>query len=291
MIIRKLNNKDQRSLDQFLVDYIESCMFIRSNMKRAGLEYQDGNYYGEYFGTLDESENFIGVIVLYWNGNIMMQAPDRGVLDALIEHFQKNISRPIKGILGPDDQAEFVIQKLGLSSEKYLMNDQDGLYVVDLKELVKPQIFNFTHSEIVPLNEIDPEIVKKWIRAFMIEALQEEDAPNLDDKVEKRTTRTLKEKTFSALLFDEEPVAISGYNATLKEAVQIGSVYTPPEYRNRGFARALLYLSLKQAQAHGVEKAVLFANDPAAVKAYEAIGFKRIGTYRLSLLKKPVSLN
>ncbi len=216
----------------------------------------------------------------------MMQAPDRDVLNSLTEHFKKNISRPIKGILGTDDQAEFVIQKLGLSSEEYLMNDQDGLYAVYLKELVKPQNFDFTHSEIVPLNKINPEIVKKWIKAFMIEALQEEDAPILDDKVEKRVTRTLKEKTFSALLFDGEPVAISGYNATLKEAVQIGSVYTPPEYRKRGFARVLLYLSLKQARENGVEKAVLFANDPAAVKAYEAIGFKRTGTYRLALLKQ-----
>lgn len=290
MIIRKLTNKDRESLDRFLVDYTESSMFIRSNMKRAGLEYEDGNYHGEYFGALDESGNFIGVIVLYWNGNIMMQAPDRDVLESLTEYFQNKISSPIKGILGPDDQAEFVIQKLGLYSEKYIMNEQDGLYAVDLKELVKPKNFDFTRSEIVPLNSIDQKIIKKWIKAFMIEALQEDESPDLDDKVEKRVTRTLKERTFSAMLFDSKPVSISGYNATLKEAVQIGSVYTPPEYRKRGFARALLYLSLEQAQANGVKKAILFANDPAAVKAYEAIGFKRTGTYRLALLRKPVSL-
>jgi predicted GNAT family acetyltransferase len=35
-----------------------------------------------------------------------------------------------------------------------------------------------------------------------------------------------------------------------------------------------------------VEKAVLFANNPAAVKSYEEIGFKKIGTYRLALLKQ-----
>jgi len=79
----------------------------------------------------------------------------------------------------------------------------------------------------------------------MIEALQEEEGPDLDNKVEKRVDRTLKEKIFSTLLFDDTPVSINGYNATLKETVQVGSVYTPPEYRKCGFSRALLYLSLK----------------------------------------------
>jgi GNAT superfamily N-acetyltransferase len=291
MIIRRLNNKDQEPLDRFLVNHTESSMFIRSNMKRADLEYQDRNYHGEYIGALDESENFVGVIALYWNGNIMMQAPDKDVLDSLAAHFHNNISNPIKGVLGPGDQAEFIIQKFGLSSAKYLMNDQSGLYTLDLKEMTKPQNFEFERSQIAPLNDVDRNIVTIWIRSFMIEALREEEGPGLDNKVEKRVARTLKEKTFSALLFDGKPVSINGYNATLKEAVQVGSVYTPPEYRKCGFARALLYLSLKQAQENGVEKAVLFAHDTAAVKAYEAIGFKRVGTYRLARLREPVSLS
>jgi predicted GNAT family acetyltransferase len=220
-------------------------MFIRINMKRSGLEYQDWNYYGEYFGALDELNHFIEVIVHYCNGNVMMQASNTSILDSLIEHLQKNISRPIKGILGPDNQAELVIQKLGLSSAQYLMNDQNGLYTLDLKEMTKPKNFEFERSKIVPLNDVDQNIVTRWIRAFMIEALQEEEGPDLDNKVEKRVDRTLKEKIFSTLLFDDTPVSINGYNATLKETVQVGSVYTPPEYRKCGFSRALLYLSLK----------------------------------------------
>lgn len=66
--------------------------------------------------------------------------------------------------------------------------------------------------------------------------------------------------------------------------VQVGGVYTPPALRSRGYARCAVAGSLLAARAEGAERAILFTNNPAAVRAYEALGFARIGEYALVLL-------
>jgi hypothetical protein len=47
---------------------------------------------------------------------------------------------------------------------------------------------------------------------------------------------------------------------------------------------------LHQEKLKGTKQAILFTNNPAAIKAYLAIGLKKIGHYRLALLKKPVTI-
>ena len=43
-------------------------------------------------------------------------------------------------------------------------------------------------------------------------------------------------------------------------------------------------------KAEGVSRAVPFANNLAAIRCYEAIGFRRIDNYQIAMLKKPVEV-
>jgi uncharacterized protein len=83
-------------------------------------------------------------------------------------------------------------------------------------------------------------------------------------------------------------VATSAFNATLPDMVQVGGVYTPPEFRNRGYARSVVAGSLLEAAQRGAARAVLFTGTDmaAAQRAYTALGFTRIGEYGLLILKK-----
>ena len=47
---------------------------------------------------------------------------------------------------------------------------------------------------------------------------------------------------------------------------------------------------MAEVRAEGVATAILFASGPAACRAYEAIGFQRIGTYMLSILEEPAMI-
>ena len=84
-------------------------------------------------------------------------------------------------------------------------------------------------------------------------------------------------------------MSLVGFNSRLKDMLQVGPVWTPKEYRNKGFARKLITSALLKEKSNGIKKAVLFTDNPAAKKAYEAIGFKKIGIYRLALLKDPIT--
>ncbi|MGI9569810.1 MAG: GNAT family N-acetyltransferase, partial [Desulfobulbia bacterium] len=279
MSIRNLQNSDAEKLEQFLSDYAETSMFLRSNMKRSGLEYQDKEYHGEYFGAFDETGNVTGVLAQYWNGSIMMQAQSQVILGALITAFREAVTRPVTGISGADEQAKFVIDELSLSGETFAMNSAGGLYALELDALSLPANIDFTSAQMIDVCEVNREVLTLWIKAYEIAGLGSENSQVLDKRVENRIDRTMNDKNCWALQIEGKPVSLSGFNARLPDIVQIGPVWTPPEYRNRGYARVLVALSLQKAREQGVEKAILFTDNPAAVKVYEALGFERIGSY------------
>jgi predicted GNAT family acetyltransferase len=44
---------------------------------------------------------------------------------------------------------------------------------------------------------------------------------------------------------------------------------------------------MRKEREGGARTAILFASGPAACRAYEAIGFRHIGSYALAILKEP----
>ena len=287
MSIKKLQDSDQEKLEQFLSGYPETSMFLRSNMKRVGLEYQDKDYHGDYFGAFDKAGNVTGVLAHYWNGNIMMQAKDQSILSVLIDAFRNAATRPVAGILGVDDQAKTVIDELLLSDKNYSTNNSDSLYSLDLDTLSFPPHFDSSNAKIIDANEVDKAILTRWLKAYEIEALRSDDSKALDKRIENQVNRIINGTDCWALLIDDEPVSLSAFNARLSNIVQIGPVWTPPEYRSRGYARALVAMTLQKAREDGVKQAILFTDNIAASKAYKAVGFEKIGLYRLALLKRP----
>ena len=288
MNIRLLKSQDTQVLEEYLAPHKAECMFICSNLKAAGIEYSGSDFEGEYFGYFNTNDQLQGVIVHYWNGNIMMHARDHDVLEGLISHFKKNISRPVAGISGPNIQAEHVIKKLGLEARKFGINSNEGLYEINLGALNE---FNIpSNMKIISTQDVSKDILIKWMKSYDIEAIGVRDSIDIDAKVEEDLNRRLKQNDSWVLLLDETPVALSAFNARLSDMVQVGPVWTPPEYRNKGFARLLLAYTLHQEKLKGTKQAILFTDNPAAIKAYLAIGFKKIGNYRLALLEKPIKL-
>ncbi len=288
MNIRLLKSQDTQVLEEYLAPHKAECMFICSNIKAAGIDYKGADFEGEYFGCFDTNDHLLGVIAHYWNGNIMMHAQDYDVLEALILHLKKNISRPIAGILGPNTQAEHVITKLELSGCKFGINSNEGLYEINLEalnELHMPQNMNVVSAQDVP-----KDILTLWMKSYDIEALGALDDESLEKQVQENWNLRLQKNDSWVLLLDETPVALSAFNARLSDMVQVGPVWTPPEYRNKGYARLLLAYTLYQEKLKGTKQAILFTDNPAAIKAYLAIGFKKIGHYRLALLEKPLKL-
>ena len=285
MTIRLLKSGDEAALEQFLAARRETSMFLRSNMRRAGLDYRGEAYDGEYFACFAGAGEITGVLAHYWNGNLMMQAPEEKTLRALTEYFRVQATRPVKGILGPDDQAGIVMDDLDLANHDYAIDRREALYTLDLDNLVAPQ--GLENAKMVAARKVAPAVLTDWFRAYEKEALGAEDGDELEARARERAARAATDTNLWALMVAGEPVSMSGFNAALDDIVQIGPVWTPPNYRNNNYARILLAETLSAAKARGVRDAILFTDHPAATRAYEAIGFERIGSYRLALLKAP----
>ena len=86
-------------------------------------------------------------------------------------------------------------------------------------------------------------------------------------------------------LQDGSPVAASSFNARLTDTVQIGGVWTPPELRGHGYARACVAGSLLIARATGAHRSILFTavDNLPAQRAYRALGYREVGDYEILL--------
>ncbi len=134
----------------------------------------------------------------------------------------------------------------------------------------------------------DLDLVTEWRLAYSLEALNAEDTEELRASCREDMESSLSRRDTWVLEDDGDRVASSSFNASLPETVQVGGVWTPLAKRGRGYGRAVVAASLLDARAEGVERGVLFSEDTNvfAVRAYEALGFRRIGAYSLVLLRE-----
>lgn len=131
----------------------------------------------------------------------------------------------------------------------------------------------------------DIDRLARWRATYSIELLARAPGPALDASAREEVARQHEDGDAFVLVAGEEPVACAYFNARLPDIVQVGGVWTPPELRGRGHARAVVAGALLSARGEGVARAILFtgAENRAAIAAYEALGFRLIGEYGLLL--------
>lgn len=291
MNIRKLCVGDEEMLENFLKNYADTSMFLRSNLLASGLTNQNKPFEGVYFASFDNSNKINGVLVHYWNGNLMMQCPDLNSLNQLVEFFKQNANSSIAGILGDDAQATKVISLLNFSTNDFAVNHADDLFALRLSQMKQPHILNKNDYVVLEANKINTDLMKSWLKLYQIEALGAEDNETLEESIQQEISNTERQPERYILMYKGCPVALCGFNAVISDMVQLGSVWTPKEFRGNGFARVLIYQCLNLAQKRGVKRAILFTNNDAAIRVYQSLNFEKTGAFRLGILKKPIHLN
>jgi predicted GNAT family acetyltransferase len=282
--IRVLRPGDEAALEAFLLPRIETSMFLIGNMRTAGLIDRGARYEGTYVAAFEEGR-VTGVVAHAWNGNLMLQAPRR--LDDLWRAAASASGREIKGLVGPSEQVEAVRKKLDITDLSIQLDETEKLYSLALSDLAVPGELRAGRLRGRRIEPGDLDLLFEWHLAFGLEALGAEDTPELRAQVRASLESLVREGRTWILEDGARPVATSSFNSAVREAVQIGAVWTPPELRSRGYGRAAVAASLLDARAEGVGTAILFTpqdNIPAQ-RAYEALGFRHIGEYRLLLLR------
>ncbi|TPW31421.1 GNAT family N-acetyltransferase [Martelella alba] len=287
MDIRKLNDDDRAIVVAFLEAHAADSMFLLSNIARCGLIQPDRPYGGDYWGAFDGGA-FRGVIAQMWNGNVMMQAPEKDVLDALASGVRNSMERRVAGLLGPDDQACAVMSAFALEDADYASNSAERLFQLDPDRLIMPP--SSKDVAMTAWQNADPALMTRWLVDYNLEALGATPGVELETGIRLAVSQGAALERF-VLLANGVPVALAGFNASYRVMKQLGPVWTPPLLRGRGYARQLVALMVREAFDQGAEQMILFTNSPAAARAYQAVGFAQIGRYRLALLATPVSVS
>jgi len=290
MYIRKLQSGDEKALRRLLLPKWETSLFMLGNMEKSGLDYQAQTFQGEYLAAFSSANNIEAVAVHYWTGIIMVQASSSSVLLDLLVEFKTQITRPVLGVVGDADYSAQTVEALGLSAKPFALYDSEDIYSMSLDALSFNPPPASQPYRLCSVCEIDTELLAQWYRAYDIEALNMDDDENLEQRV-KKSVEERAEREQWVLRVNNEPVSLSGFNARTTHAVQVGPVWTPPPQRNQGYARLLVAWTLLQAKQQGVKDALLFTNNPAAARAYQSIGFKKGGKFRLAILKQPQRLD
>jgi RimJ/RimL family protein N-acetyltransferase len=125
--------------------------------------------------------------------------------------------------------------------------------------------------------EADLELAMAWHAAFVEELALPGSEP------EARVRQQIAEGRLW-LWEDDGPAALAGRNAAAAGTARVGSVYTPPERRGRGYGGAVTAACCADALARGVERVVLFTDrsNPAPNKVYQRIGFRPVSDFRVT---------
>jgi RimJ/RimL family protein N-acetyltransferase len=261
-------------------------MFLRAALHRSGLEPGEDRTHGCWMAAWRE-ERVVGVVAHLRLGNVVLQAP--GCLPPLLDRLaEQPRAWPVRGFVGPRAQVVAAREHPRSPRSPPLIDNAELLYDLELDHLVVPGPLADGRLDCVIPGEADLELLVRWGVAYNDESLGVVTGSRAERNWRQRVRDSIRERRVFLLLRDGQPVAMSGFNATVPECVQIGGVYTPPALRRHGFARACVAGSLVFVGGRGVPRAVLFTEpDNPSRRAYEAIGFREVGRYGILLYELP----
>lgn len=284
--IRRLTPGDRPVLDAFLDGHRATSMYLRSNLFHSGLKDGPEPFCGLYVGAF-AGDALTDVAAHYWNGNIILQAPNRPAELALAA--ARESGRPVNGLLGPWPQVEAADKALEPGRKRLGEVAPEYLYRAVLANLAVPEPLSSGGVVCRHARDGDLATLVAWRREIDLHTLRIPDRA-VDDAANRHRLAGMIERNCLWVLEESGRLVSMTGLTVLPDMVLVGNVFTPVELRSRGHGRAAVAGSLLDAREAGAVEAVLFteAKNHPAQRAYEALGFERIGEYSLALLD-PVS--
>lgn len=278
-MIRQARPGEEVEIEAFLAGYADSSMFLRGNLAEHGMDERDHPH-----GTAFFRSPVTGPVKAMFgrtnNGFLMCQAPAAG-LDLWQDFALALQGQEVCGMTGDDGQVLAALAALGLPEAAFNVNHAEPLYRLDLAALQAPD------AELRRPVADDVDLLALWFAQYMRDTGQAGDQADSLRVAITRAVEAISRGKTRLLIEDGVPVAMTGINAEVGDMVQVGGVFTPPDRRGRGHAGRAVAAHLAEARDRGGKTAILFANNAVAARVYEAMGFERVGAYRVAILKAP----
>lgn len=207
--------------------------------------------------------------------NLVLSLADEGALALLAKEVSKGT---LPGILGPAKEAAVFAQYWREeTAQPYTLGMRQRIYRLEEVKPVSPTLDmqgSFRRAE--PRDRL---LLVDWLAAFGEEALGRSER----GEVERIADAFLEGASLQGaprglyLWEDDEIVSMAGYSGPTPNGVRVSAVYTPPEHRGRGYARACT-ASLSQMLLEHHKFCFLFTDlaNPVSNHIYQEIGYERV---------------
>lgn len=186
--------------------------------------------------------------------------------------FDAGVELP--GVVGPEEESAYFADVwtayTGLKS-KIGMNQK--IYV--LEKVILPQ----TEGEFVQATIDHKEIVGAWYFEFGLESLPEKEKPSREASIQ-ASLNSIKEGNAFLWMVDGIPVSVAHLGRPTRNGISVRAVYTPMNFRKRGFASAIVAHVSKLALERGKKFCVLYtdSDNSTSNKIYQNVGYKEVVT-------------
>lgn len=174
--------------------------------------------------------------------------------------------RQIPGVIAPKAEAEaFVNTWQSLTGQSYKLD-----VAMCVHQLETVQTINSAAGKLRLAEESDRNLLTNWGQAFEREALGDNE-PNSNHQL--WFNRHLENKSLFVWQ-DQETVSMTAYGGATPNGIRINAVYTPPEYRGRGYATSCV-AEISQQLLNRYKYCFLFSDlaNPVSNHIYRQIGY------------------
>lgn len=129
-----------------------------------------------------------------------------------------------------------------------------------------------------PAGPEDRSTVAEWFMAFTSEALAEEPDADRIERMAEGLVPTSPNRGVWLWEVDGRPVSMAGYTGPTPNGIRVSAVYTPPQWRGRGYATACVAALTRSLLDGGRRFCFLFTDlaNPASNALYERVGYRPI---------------
>lgn len=203
-------------------------------------------------------------LILYGEGIQIAEA-----IDVVIEDIVK-LGLEVPGVVGPTAIANLFAEKWAAQKQYTpILKMKQKIYRLDQVNPIQQSSGRLRLAE-----EGDLQLVADWIYGFAT-AIQDEHFTK--EKAVEKAEKDIHEKTLY-LWHDQQPVSMAKKSRPTKNGIVISLVYTPPQFRNQGYASSCV-AALSQLLLHdGYKFCSLYTDlaNPTSNHIYSNIGYKPI---------------
>ncbi len=242
---------------------------ICSHLKR------DPRAFGEapYLAVSRDGDRIVGTAIRTAPYNVVLsEIDDLAAIEPLVEDVRSSV-RTLPGVLGPAKAASAFVRtwcERGGGNATLAMSSR----IYRAARATPP---GGVAGAMRPSVDTDQELMTRWLDAFTAEALPE---GAFHDSSGREIERRRSDPDGGWLVWEDEgrTVSLAGFGSRTPNGIRIGPVYTPPEFRGKGYASALVGWMTAGLLDGGHRFCFLFTDlaNPTSNGIYQRIGYEPV---------------